>query len=275
MELAREDLYQERREGRDGSRERREGSLHWIRERKSLECLEKGLFGVFLIVWIWILSLLFLRSVHDLSVEHTVHLDYDTFENKTNTGGPYQVFKSTIYLGGLTCGQGQNALVYYPSDSNLRTETTSRQKFPLISFAHGFRAGGYELHQVYSSLLVGLASWGFIVVAPESGLNKYCLDQYQDQLRVFDYLQKGDKRSHLFASLDHSALYGVLGHSMGGRSTIISATKENYPIGAAAALHPTYTQAAPHVQVSPSLSLCLSRLLDSCPTGSHSLRYGH
>jgi hypothetical protein len=259
MEL--EDLLPHQRRSSESNK-----TMPWIRERRSVECLERGLFGVFLIVWAWVIAFLFLRSIHDPSFEHTVHLDYESFENKTSAGGPYQVYKSTIYLGGLSCGPGQNALVYYPNDKT-RTSSSSQQKFPLISFAHGFRAGGNELHEVYSTLLVGLASWGFIVVAPLSGINKYCLDQYQDQLRVFDYLQTaGNQRSRLFASLDHKALYGVLGHSMGGRSSIISATKENYLIGAAAALHPAYTQVGSRVKVS------LLRCRPNPSSGSDSIR---
>lgn len=156
------------------------------------------------------------------------------------------MYKATIFIGGLICGRSQSAVVYYPNNNQQRL---SEQRYPLISFAHGFNSGGKKLNKDYSQLLIGLASWGFIIVAPKSAPNKYCEEQYQDQLRIFEYLETNKNRHRVFTSLDPSTYYGVLGHSMGGRSSIISATKEDYPIGAAAALHPVYTQAVSHVKV--------------------------
>jgi dipeptidyl aminopeptidase/acylaminoacyl peptidase len=217
------------------------------------ELIERGIFGFFFLLWIFLVYYLFIQSNSSYfselgdswNQEHNI-LFYETFQNKTDTGGPYHVYKSTVYIGGFVCGRSQHAIVYFPS--NLQ-QLPSQQKYPLISFAHGFRAGGEKLDKDYSQLLIGLASWGFIIVAPESAPKKYCEEQYQDQLRIFEYLETNKIRHRAFASLDSSAYYGVLGHSMGGRSSIISATKEEYRIGAAAALHPVYTKAVTHVKV--------------------------
>lgn len=217
------------------------------------EILEKGMFGIFFLFWIFVITYLVSQSEinpyfngfeSQLFMKENYY-SYETFANKTAVGGPYRVYKSTIYIGGFVCGRSQNAIVYYP-ESHDRSFT---RKFPLISFAHGFRAGGQKLDKDYSKLLVGLASWGFIVIAPESAPTSYCEEQYEDQLRVFDYVQSNRRKNKAFASLDSLAYYGVLGHSMGGRSSIISATKDDYPIGAAAALNPVYTQATAHIKV--------------------------
>jgi hypothetical protein len=226
--------------------------------RSCSDFLEKGIFGFFFLLWICLISYLFIESNSSYFYEfdswnqqHHGILFYETFLNKTDTsGGPYHVFKSTIYIGGFICGRSQNAIVYLPSNQQQRP---SQQKYPLISFAHGFHAGGEKLDKDYSQLLISLASWGFIIVAPESAPDTYCEDQYQDQLRIFEFLETNRKRHRAFTSLNPSSYYGVLGHSMGGRSSIISATKDDYPIGAAAALHPVYTQAVSHVKVKRSL----------------------
>lgn len=203
------------------------------------------LFLLFIICWLFVGYILISNTSFTTHIENNILIEYNNFKNKTFISGPYHVFKSTIYIGKFHCDGNQNAIVYYPSDGI----KNSKNKYPLISFGHGFHSGGNKLDNDYSKLLVGLASWGFIIVAPESAPRSYCQELYQDQLRVFDYIENEGKRKQIFSSLDRSAKYGVLGHSMGGRSTIICSTKDNYNIGAAAALNPVYTQAASHVKV--------------------------
>jgi hypothetical protein len=56
------------------------------------------------------------------------------------------------------CGSSQNAVVFYP---------TNHDQSPLISFAHGFTAGGRATAADYVRLLSGVASWGYVIVALE------------------------------------------------------------------------------------------------------------
>lgn len=160
-------------------------------------------------------------------------------KNKAMSGGPFRVLKTTVKVGGYKCGGNQNAMVYYPD--------TSFHEFPLISFAHGLGAGGHEVDIDYQKLLVGISSWGFVVIATESAPLFYCEHIDIDQLRSIDYALTSD--AFCFKHLARSSLVGVVGHSMGGQGTIRSAGYKNTKIGAAVALHPVYTNAAKNVKV--------------------------
>ena len=161
------------------------------------------------------------------------------FHNKSVPGGPFRVLTSTLKVGGYKCRGSQNAIVFYPDDNS--------HSYPLISFAHGLGAGGHEVFIDYRSFLVGLSSWGFVVIAAESAPKSYCPHIDYDQMRSIDFAMHS--RERCFKNVDHKSGVGVAGHSMGGQGTIRSAGSRNHGIAAAVALHPVFTEAAKHVKV--------------------------
>jgi hypothetical protein len=174
-----------------------------------------------------------------MTMSNPIYPPQYNFKNKTTSGGPFQVLKNTVRVGGYKCGGSQNAIVYYPD--------TNAHKFPLVSFAHGLGSGGNEVAIDYRKLLVGISSWGFIVIATESAPYLYCERIDIDQLRSIEYALQSDERC--FRGVNRGAPIGVAGHSMGGQGTIRSAGFKNTNIGAAVALHPVYTNAAKNVKV--------------------------
>lgn len=92
-------------------------------------------------------------------------------------------------------------------------------KYPIVLFSHGL--GGYRLQS--SFLMAHLASWGFVVAAPdhverglaivlEGDLSKI-EDKAAEQLRAaLEYLQKSER----FAPVLDTAHIAAVGHSMGG-----------------------------------------------------------
>jgi len=139
-----------------------------------------------------------------------------------------------VHVGGYVCGlknaEAQKARVYYP---------TADGKYPLISFAHGYLAGGRVAKLGYGQLLEDHARAGYVVIEFESanGLTE-CADEWKDQMRSFEWM----KTSTLASKVDYSLKTGILGHSLGGGATYHSASQEEelrlYNVGAAAALHP-------------------------------------
>merc|ERR1711934_603348 len=156
-----------------------------------------------------------------------------------NGGGPYHTASQTKAVSGYVCGGLPSAVIYYPTDT---TKT-----YPLISFAHGFTAGGAKVPIDYGpKLLSGVASWGYVIVATEDAPSNYCEQETQDQLHSIEVM-KGDSR------VDWSKPVGLMGHSMGGHATVRSsgnqAAVSKYNIAAAVALHPVASLAFAQPQV--------------------------
>lgn len=130
--------------------------------------------------------------------------------------GKYEVTHKTLTLRGLLDRSNPRALVVYPKqmENSNNTET-----FPLLAFAHGFVAGGWKLYAITKGLLDGLASFGFIVVAPLScqfgcpGWGRW--NTYDDEiLKLLNYVDMSST-DPIFQFVDRSLGYGVVGHSAG------------------------------------------------------------
>jgi len=144
--------------------------------------------------------------------------------------GPYATASETISVPGFVCGGPGKAYITYPTNKS----TT----YPLISFAHGFTAGGTKVPTDYGpKLLAGVSSWGYVIISTEDAPSNYCEKEWQDQIHCIEHMrEKRDKR------VDWTKKVGLMGHSMGGHATVLSSSNkkavEKNNIGVAVALHP-------------------------------------
>jgi hypothetical protein len=89
--------------------------------------------------------------------------------------------------------------IYYPKT----TPTTPKsQKFPLLSFAHGFSQGGRGMDITYRKrLFEPIVSRGYVVIAHQSGgALDYC-ETSDDQLHAISWARGEDKAGLLRRSL--------------------------------------------------------------------------
>jgi Chlorophyllase enzyme len=156
--------------------------------------------------------------------------------------GDKQVQKKELYLPQLLNKSNPRAVVVFPKQI---LQSNNTEKFPLLVFAHGFVSGGWITYQLHTGLLNGLASFGFIVVAPRScnvgcpGLGQWTT--YDDEiLKLLNYI---DSRvdDTIFQFVNRTAGYGLVGHSAGGRATAQAlqvANSATNKIKAGVILHP-------------------------------------
>lgn len=150
------------------------------------------------------------------------------------------VARKDITVTGEFCGLGQysannssvdatyKATVWYPTDNST--------KYPVLSFAHGVLNPDPKL--TYSGTISGVAKLGYIVVALDGCT--VSADEWKAQVSSLVYMiTKEQSLQHI---IDYSSPTGVFGHSMGGASTICSASDaksvKEAKIAAAVAMHP-------------------------------------
>jgi len=146
--------------------------------------------------------------------------------------------------------------VYYPSDAQ------EGEQFPLISYAHGLAGGSIDLLG-YTAMFNQLASWGFVVVAPNT-CNLGCSDPvkspwadcnqvavtgknpdadgwntwFGEQLKAIEWAKQQDDK--VLNLVDWNYGVSIAGHSMGGQATAWAAHSNcttQYNIKAAAVHH--------------------------------------
>jgi len=139
---------------------------------------------------------------------------------------------------------------------------------PMIAYAHGAGGGGVLTYPGYKALLDGLASFGFIVIAPRS-CSVGCRDTngwslyYEEQLKVITWSQNMTT-DPILRMVDHSPArgYAIAGHSMGGDASTSSAAFANeYNIKCAILHHPYRNNGGANIQVP---TAAYTGTLDSC-----------
>merc|ERR1711964_278379 len=92
--------------------------------------------------------------------------------------GPYTVKTGTIAkIPGLSKGGPYSGHVVYAEPK------VAGEKLPFLSFAHGTTAGGSRTYSDYVTDLELVASYGFVIVAPDSCPTIECFSVYSvDQL---------------------------------------------------------------------------------------------
>ncbi|QLY32698.1 hypothetical protein H0264_10980 [Nocardia huaxiensis] len=118
---------------------------------------------------------------------------------------------------GIDCctSTGESYDIWYPADLG-----TSGQRHPIIAWGDGTAAHPRE----YDYLLRHLASWGFVVIAPDltsTGSGAQMLDALAYLTR-----QNDDPAGEFYRKLDTETL-GAMGHSQGGLGTLNATARSN------------------------------------------------
>ena len=125
--------------------------------------------------------------------------------------------------------------------------------YPAIAFGHGYQINP----SYYASTLEHLASWGYFVCAPESGLELFPGHKKfaEDLSRCFTYLEQENagRRSPYKDQVDLARL-GIAGHSMGGGAARLAAASDPRACAAVVTLaavetNPSATAAMPGITV--------------------------
>jgi predicted dienelactone hydrolase len=146
------------------------------------------------------------------------------------------------------------ARLYYPARTRGQDMQYDRAgaPYPAIVFGHG-----YQINPTfYGSMLEHLASWGYFVCAPESGLELFPNHKRfaEDLSRCLTYLEQEDSRKGAWlADQVDAAHFGASGHSMGAGASILTAQADARIRAvanlSAAETNPSAVAAAPGVAV--------------------------
>lgn len=139
-----------------------------------------------------------------------------------------------VNMDGMICGfrSEQHGEVVHPV-------TSSGERFPVVAYAHGWMAGGPALNSTYTDLWDLIASSGYVVVAFKAGLFNYCKNEQHDLLHALEWARTSADIQDL---VDLDLPSAIAGHSMGGRATVLSASRADrmreLNVAAAVAQHP-------------------------------------
>lgn len=169
--------------------------------------------------------------------------------------GPYAVGSTTLtvprVLATAPNSEDFPAYFFYPALS--AGEDTPLDPaggpYPALVFGHGFRQNA----RLYASLGRHLASWGYLVIAPNTANGWFpnqerFVNELRDSLTYLDEAQT-DPASFLLGQVD-VAHYGAMGHSMGGAASLAATLADErirawVPLAPAASLNtPTSMNAA-------------------------------
>lgn len=171
--------------------------------------------------------------------------------------GPYEIESKTYEVKTLDSSD-QHVDVYYP-----KAALANSSKFSFISYAHGWGGGGDQTPKSYGAILTSIASWGYIIAAPQA-CNRGCEDDsvrlpreapgfghfYKQQLLAIEWAKSGPDKE-VTEMIDFSKGVGIAGHSYGGQATVFSSSYNNasaYDIKAAV-MHHAFTHEHPAPQI--------------------------
>lgn len=127
-------------------------------------------------------------------------------ENTYSERGPWEVTEQQGF--GCCDSSGHTFDVWYPTDLGANGE-----RHPIITWGNGTFAHPFQ----YDYLLSHLASWGFVVIAPDNTNT----GSGQEMLQAVDFLkgQNEDPSSSFYQALDTDNV-GAMGHSQGAIGTL-------------------------------------------------------
>jgi dienelactone hydrolase len=146
-----------------------------------------------------------------------------TLFSQPQNQGPYQAGSTSITLN--RDGRNLNSIVYYPSfiEGNNAQIDTLNSPYPIIAFGHGF----FMQNSYYISLFKHLASYGYVVIAPQfPDVNHLQLGF--DLIYCANYLKSQNQNiNSRFYNLIDTTKVGLSGHSMGGGASLLAAANDS------------------------------------------------
>lgn len=151
-----------------------------------------------------------------------IFLKYSLLSAQPENPGPYKAGWTNVVLN--RDGRNLNCLIYYPAFSE-GSETqidTIHNPYHIVAFGHGF----FMQNSYYISLYKHLASYGFVVIAPQFPDYNH-LELSFDLIHCINYLKKQNSiaTSRFYKLLD-TTKSGVSGHSMGGGSSLLAGVND-------------------------------------------------
>ena len=148
------------------------------------------------------------------------------FAQDAGTPGPRTPSRTTV---SVTRGDGSSfaAEVHYPAaSSDLGASVDSKHgRYPIAAFGHGFLCPVDR----YRSTAAHLASWGIVVILPETqgGLFPSHPALAADLVASLDWLAaEGDREGSFWSGAIDGTERGLLGHSMGGGAALLAAAAD-------------------------------------------------
>lgn len=122
-------------------------------------------------------------------------------------------------------GRTLNSVIYYPSyseGSGVQIDT-SNGPYPIIAFGHGFAMQ----NSYYISLFKHLASYGYIVIAPQFPDVSHLQLAYDLLFCINHIKNQNTNPSSIFFRLVDTGKTGLSGHSMGGGASLLASSLDS------------------------------------------------
>jgi dienelactone hydrolase len=146
-----------------------------------------------------------------------------TLLSQPQNQGPYQAGWTSETLN--RNGRNLNTIIYYPSfeEGSEAQIDTLNGLYQVIAFGHGF----FMQNSFYISHFKHLASYGYIVIAPQFPDNNH-LQLGFDLLFCTDYIKsQNENPDSRFYNLIDTTKTGLSGHSMGGGASLLAAANSS------------------------------------------------
>jgi len=121
-------------------------------------------------------------------------------------------------------GRNLNTIIYYPSfEEGIEAQIdTLNHPYQIIAFGHGF----FMQNSYYISIFKHLASYGYIIIAPQFPDNNHLQLGY-DLIFCADYIKSQNQNpGSRFYNLIDITKTGLSGHSMGGGASLLAAAND-------------------------------------------------
>ena len=150
-------------------------------------------------------------------------LPYLVIIAQPNNKGPYEAGWTSATLNRE--GRTLNTIIYYPSfvEGSETQIDTLHGPYQTIAFGHGF----FMQNSYYISHFKHLASYGFVIIAPQFPDNNHLQLAY-DLIYCINYIksQNSVSTSRFFNIIDLTKA-GLSGHSMGGGASLLAAANDS------------------------------------------------